>query len=430
MKPAAAFGPFRLDPANALLTREGRPVKLRPKAFAMLAYLVAAAGRLVTKKELLDDLWPDVFVGDAALKTCVREIRHALRDDAQRPCFIETAHRRGYRFIAPIDSCTDAADGVGVPASPGAVRSADNLYQPPPTRYARHGNVNIAYQVIGDGPVDLVCTNGWVSHLEYMWGESSCASFLLRLASFARVILFDTRGAGLSDQLPDAPAPDLRIDDLRAVMDAAGSRRAVLAGISDGGAVCSLFAALHPERTLGLVLIGSYAKGLASPDYPWGRSREDSDELLECIRRDWGGACRIVDLDKLAPSRAQDETFRKWWSTYVRNGATPAAALALARMNAEVDVRAVLPLVRVPALLLHRTGDEVWPVEGARYMAACIPSARLVELPGRDHLPFAGDDAIVGEIETFVSGSRLTAAPVMPDRTRSASPWLSAHMCR
>jgi pimeloyl-ACP methyl ester carboxylesterase len=424
MSQSSAFGPFRLDPANELLTRDGRAVKLRPKAFAMLAYLVASAGQLVTKQDLLDDLWPDAFIGDAALKTCMREIRQALDDDAQHPRYIETAHRHGYRFIARVDRI-DAIEGPDVPAR------AESPYRPPRTQYARHGAANIAYQVIGEGPIDLVCAHGWVSHLEYMWEEPSFSGFLMRLASFARVILYDTRGAGLSDQLPDAPGPDLRVDDLRAVMDAVGSRQAVLVGISDGGAVCSLFAALHPERTRALVMIGSYAKGTASPDYPWGRSGEEVESLLERIRREWGGPDGVVALDDLAPTRADDETFRKWWSGYLRNGATPAAALTLARMNACADVREVLPVIRVPSLLLHRSGDRMMPIEGARYMAACIPSARLVELPGRDHLPFVGDqDAIVNEIERFVSAPAPTAAPVMPDQTRTASRWASAHMCR
>jgi len=274
----------------------------------------------------------------------------------------------------------------------------------PETRFARAGDVHLAYQVVGDGPIDLVCATGWVSHLEYMWEEPSFASFLMRLASFARVILFDTRGAGLSDQLPAAPVLDQRIDDLRAVMDAVGSERAVLLGISDGGPVCSLFAALHPERTLGLVLIGAYSKGLASPDYPWGRSREASDAFIERIRCEWGGP---VGIDDLAPSRADDERFRKWWSTYLRNGATPAAALSLAQMNAAVDVRDVLPVIHVPALVLHRTGDRARSVESGRYLAAAIPSAQLIELPGEDHLPFLGDqDAIIREIERFAAARR------------------------
>jgi pimeloyl-ACP methyl ester carboxylesterase/DNA-binding winged helix-turn-helix (wHTH) protein len=418
------FGPFRLDPANELLTRDGRAVKLRPKAFAMLSYLVASAGQLVTKQDLLDDLWPDAFIGDAALKTCMREIRQALDDDAQHPRYIETAHRRGYRFIAQVDGI-DAAEGPHVPAQ------ADSPFRPPRSRYARHGSANIAYQVIGDGPIDLVCSNGWVSHLEYMWEEPSFASFLMRLASFARVILYDTRGAGLSDQLSDAPGLDLRVDDLRAVLDAVGSRQTVLVGISDGGAVCSLFAALHPERTQGLIMIGSYAKGTASPDYPWGRSKEEIDRLLERIRREWGGPDSVMALDDLAPEYAQNEAFRKWWSRYLRNGATPAAALALTEMNAGADVREALPAIHVPSLLLHRTGDRMMPVEGARYMAACIPSARLVELPGRDHLPFVGDqDAIVNEIERFVLDQQPVAAPALPDRTRRASSWASAQISR
>src|SRR5262245_23230922 len=173
-----AFGRFTLDPDNETLTRDGQPVRLRPETFAMLAHLVAAAGHLVTKQDLLDALWPDVFVGDAALKTCMREIREALGDDARQPGFIETAHRRGYRFIAPLDSSS-------------GTRRAGNVLEAPRTRYARCGDANIAYQVIGNGPVDAVVTTGWVSHLDYMWTEPRFAAFLMRLSSFARLIVFD-----------------------------------------------------------------------------------------------------------------------------------------------------------------------------------------------------------------------------------------------
>ena len=392
--PPIAFGPFRLDPANETLTRDGRPVRLRPKAFAMLSHLAGAAGRLVTKKDLLDTLWADVFVGDAALKTCMREIREALGDDAQRPRYIETAHRRGYRFVAAVDD----AD---------AVSPAEALFKPPRTHYTHDGGVNLAYQIVGDGPIDLVFAPGWISHLDYVWAEPSFACFLVRLAAFARLILFDTRGTGLSDRRPDVPTAAKRVSDLRAVMDAAGSPRAALFGVSDGAAICSLFAATHPERATALVTFGGYARGTASADYRFGPTAEDHRRLHEAIVRDWEGPAGPVDLVERAPSRAADARFRIWWSRYLRMGATPAAAVSLARMNAGLDVRGMLPSVRVPALVLHRTGDRMVPVAAARDLANRMASARLVELPGCDHLPFVGDqDAIVDEIERFLAGSR------------------------
>ena len=204
---ALTFGAYVLNRASAQLTRDGRVVPLTPKAYDVLSYLVEHAGRLVTKQELLDAGWPDVFVGDAALKVCIREIRKALDDEAQRPHYIETAHRRGYRFIAGVSAA--APDAPPVPASSGAAQQAP--FEPPRTQYAHSGDVNIAYQVLGDGPIDLVFVMGWVSHLECFWTEPSFARFLRRLSEFARLILFDKRGTGLSDrvaELREAPRSD------------------------------------------------------------------------------------------------------------------------------------------------------------------------------------------------------------------------------
>ncbi|HMF93368.1 MAG TPA: alpha/beta fold hydrolase [Vicinamibacterales bacterium] len=380
-----AFGGFRLDRANELLTREGVRIPLRPKAFAMLALLVTSPGRLMMKEDLLDTLWPDSFVGDAALKTCVREIRDALGDNARRPEYVETAHRRGYRFIARVE-----------PAQP----QADSPFAPPRTLYAREGDANIAYQVVGDGPIDLVVANGWISHLDYMWSEPSFACFLLCLASVARVILFDARGTGLSDRLIDGPTPQSRVDDVRIVMNAAGSERAALLGFSDGGPICAMFAQQFPERAAALMMFGSYAKGTRAPDYPWGPTDEAQRRFIDSIRREWGGP---VGIDAYAPSQAADPGFRSWWSTYLRVGAAPAPAIAMAQMNAALDVRAIVPQIDRPTLILHRRDDRVAPVAGARHMAARIPTAAFVELPGSDHLPFVGNpDAIVDVVERFL----------------------------
>lgn len=271
------------------------------------------------------------------------------------------------------------------------------------TRYARSGDVNIAYQVIGDGPFDLVFVMGWVSHLDYFW-EGPSSRFLERLASFSRLILFDKRGTGLSDRVATMPAMDERMDDVRAVMDAVGSDRAALLGISEGAAMCALFAATFPERTTALVMYGAYAKRQWAPDYPWAPTPEQRQEFLDAIEHGWGG---VVDLDTLAPGTVGDSAFRQWWATYLQRSASPGAALALARMNTEIDIRDVLPAIRVPTLILHRTGDLDIDVGGARYMASIIPDATYVELPGNDHLVFAGDQgAVLAEIEQFLTGQR------------------------
>jgi pimeloyl-ACP methyl ester carboxylesterase len=285
------------------------------------------------------------------------------------------------------------------------------LGQPPETRYARSGDVNIAYQVVGEGPPDLVYVPGWVSNVELNWEEPSYARFLGRLASFSRMIVFDKRGTGLSDRVPVDQLPTLeqRMDDVRAVMDAAGSTRATLVGVSEGGPMCALFAATYPDRTTSLVVCGTYARRARGPGYPWGRSKEEQEEFLREIEEGWGGP---VALAPRAPGAMRDERFVRWWSTYLRQSASPTAVLTLTRMNYEVDVRDVLPTIRVPSLVIHREGDRVMRTGEARYIAAQIPGARLVVLPGDDHLPWVGDqDAILDEIEEFVTGVRPAHEP-------------------
>jgi pimeloyl-ACP methyl ester carboxylesterase/DNA-binding winged helix-turn-helix (wHTH) protein len=415
------FAQFRLDPVSGQLYGDAATVPLTPKAFALLTYLAQQAGRLVSKQELLDAVWPGVFVGDAVLKSTIREVRKALGDDPQCPRFIETAHRRGYRFIAPTAaSASPAIAGFAHgPIADAAARPFDVHSLPPAaavtaarrTCYARSGSVNIAYQVVGSGPIDLVFVMGWVSHLEYFWNEPSFARFLGRLASMARLILFDKRGTGLSDPVPVAQLPTLeqRLDDVRAVMEAAGSERAVLLGVSEGGPLCSLFAATYPEKTEALVMIGSYARRIRDDEYPWGPTREDRDAFCQAIVEQWGGPVGVEDR---APSKAADPVFREWWASYLRMGASPSAAVALTRMNAEIDVRDVLPSIRVPTLVLHRRGDRCLKLEEGRYLASRIPGAAFVELPGEDHLPFVGNqEEILTEIETFLSRAHVREAP-------------------
>jgi pimeloyl-ACP methyl ester carboxylesterase/DNA-binding winged helix-turn-helix (wHTH) protein/class 3 adenylate cyclase len=397
--PLLTFDRFKIDPSSGQLYGDSGPISLTPKALSLLEYLAARPGRLVKKSELLDAIWPGVFVADGALKVCIREIRRALGDDAQAPRFIETAHRRGYRFIAEVTQSMPAGE------APRSAPIADQVgVTPGPIQYARSGDVNIAYQVCGNGPVDLVFVMGWVSHLEYYWKEPSFARFLSRLASFSRLILFDKRGTGLSDPVTQLPTLEQRMDDVRAVLDAVGSRHAVLLGVSEGGPMCSLFAATYPGQTEALIMIGTYARRLRAPDYPWAPTRDQREAFFREIVDNWGGPVGIADR---APSVAQDPAFREWWASFLRMGASPAAAIALTRMNAEIDVRHILPTIRVPTLVLHRTGDRTLLLEEGRYVASLIPNASFVEMPGDDHLPFVGDqDALLDEIERFLAAAR------------------------
>ena len=274
----------------------------------------------------------------------------------------------------------------------------------PETRYASSDGVSIAYQTIGEGPIDLVVVPGWLSNLDAFWEEPAVEAFYLRLASFSRLILFDKRGTGLSDRVAELPSLEVRMDDVRAVLDAVGSERAALLGYSEGGPMCALFAATYPERTSALVMIGSFARVMQAPDYPFGRPQERNDAFMAEIERDWG---KPVGIDVRAPSRIGDERFRQWWARLLRASASPSAAVNLLRMNAQIDVRPVLPSIRVPTLVLHAVGDRTITVENGRYLARTIPGANLVELPGEDHVPYLSDaEAILDEIEVFLTGMR------------------------
>ena len=277
------------------------------------------------------------------------------------------------------------------------------------TRYAKSGDVHIAYQVVGEGPVDLVLVQGWVWNVELFWEDPPWSAFCERLASFSRLILFDKRGTGLSDRVSVREMPTLeeRMDDVRAVMDAVGSESAFVLGISEGGPMSVLFAASHPERTRGLVLYGSFPRITRGVDYPWGFAPDQVEPLLELAERTWGEGTFSGRL--LAPSQLPERL--PFFARLEREGASPGAVMAVIRMVAEIDVRGVLPLIALPTLIVHRDADAIAPIEGARYTAAQIPGARLVELAG-EHSPLVGDtDAILDEIEEFVSGRRHEHAP-------------------
>ena len=278
------------------------------------------------------------------------------------------------------------------------------------TRYAKSGDLNIAYQVLGDGPIDVVFAPGYMSHLEQNQWWPPYRAFLERFASFSRLIIFDRRGTGLSDRILTLGSFEEMMDDIGAVMDAAGSERAALIGGAEGGPMCALFAATFPERTTALILASSYARRTWAPDYPWGLDQDSQQRVLDQYEQRWGR--EDFGLRALAPSALDDERFRQWYAQACRFAGTPASARAWFQVTMEIDIRDVLPAIRVPTLVVHRAGDRVIPVEAGRYLAEHIPNAKYIELDGSDHLPFQeGAEATVDEAEEFLTGSRRDREP-------------------
>jgi pimeloyl-ACP methyl ester carboxylesterase len=405
------FGRFRVDVEERLLFDAANAISLPPKIFDTLLLLVENHGHALGKEEMMKRIWTDSFVEENNLAQNISILRKTFGDDTN---FIETVPKRGYRFTALVQTIEDKPEMIFEHAHVSNQDAETEKTSPlavlpthkPEIHYAQNGDVNIAYQVVGKGDLDVVFVMGWISHLEYFWEEPSFAAFLNRLASFSRLILFDKRGTGLSDRVPNNELPTLeqRMEDVHAVMDAVGSERAALVGISEGGPMCSLFAATYPEKTLALTMIGTYAKRIWAEDYPWAPTAEEREKFYELLRRDWG---KPIGIEDRAPSKANDETFRNWWASYLRSGASPGAAIALTKMNADIDVRNVLPTIQVPTLVIHRSGDVCLKVEEGRFVASQIPGAKYVELGGIDHLPFVGEQTeILDEIEEFLTGVR------------------------
>ncbi|MGD2050730.1 MAG: adenylate/guanylate cyclase domain-containing protein [Chloroflexota bacterium] len=273
--------------------------------------------------------------------------------------------------------------------------------QPQPlTRYAKAGDVHIAYQVFGEGPIDLVFVPGFVSHIENYWDEPRFARWLRRLGTFARVVLFDKRGTGLSDRVTELPGMDQRMDDVSAVMNAVGMERAAIFGISEGGSLATLFCATYPDRSRALILYGAFAQFTS-----WFPTQTALDGLFEYIVNDWGSG---KSLPLFAPSEKGNLPFQQWWGKFERLGASPGAVKTLMRMNSQIDITDVLPSVNVPTLVIHRNSDVAVNVEGGRFLAERIPGAKYVELPGVDHIVFVGEnsDLILDEMEQFLTGEK------------------------
>jgi pimeloyl-ACP methyl ester carboxylesterase len=386
------FDQYAINSQTFEAFRSGERLPVEPQVLDLLIFLLENHSRVVTKEEVFEVVWKGRLVSDATLSSRIKAVRQLIGDDGTAQRFVRTIHGRGFRFAHDVH----IEDGAGVAASSNPSRDLSTC-PPPETRYARSGDVHVAYHLFGDGPVNLVLAPGFVSHVDNSWDSEPVNRWLTQIGQMARVAMFDKRGTGLSDPVSELPGMDQRMDDVRAVMDAAGFERAVIMGISEGGSLASLFAATHPERCQGLILYGAFAKFTS-----WYPTSEALQQLFDYIETDWGTG---KSVPQFAPSVADDPDFRPWWGKFERFGATPGAAIALMRMNSEIDISDILPIIQAPTLVLHRTGDVLIDVEGGRCLAEHIPNARLIEYPGKDHLVWVGDEVngILLAIQDFIT---------------------------
>ena len=389
---------LELDTLLFELRRHGQQVPMEPQAFDVLVYLVSHRDRVVPKEELMDAIWGGRFVSETAVTSRIKQVRKALGDDGQAQRLIRTLHGRGYHFVGPVEAEDSAACGQR-DASSGATE---------PVRYTVSDDLHVAYQVTGGGDLDIVLISGFASHLELDWADPRHAHFLDRLGSMGRLIRFDKRGTGMSDRPSGLPDLETRMHDVLAVMDAVGSRRAVLCGYSEGGAMAILMAATHPERTSALVLYGCYAKATWAPDYAWARTQEARRAYTEMLLTSWDWE---ADFRRRCPSA--DAAMQRWWAQRMRAAATPSTIRALLDMNSLVDVRDALGAVRVPALVLHHIDDAMFQVQNARYIADHIAGAQQQLLEGDDHFCSGNSDQILDAIEPFLSGLRTPTEPAL-----------------
>lgn len=370
-----SFGEFRIDAARFEIDRGGRPLGVEPQVLELLILLLKNRDRVVTRDELLETVWQGRVVSDTTLSSRIKTARQLIGDDGARQDYIKTVHGRGFRFVGDVSE---------------EARGQSAAVERPATRYARSGDVHVAYQVFGDGPSRMVLAPGFVSHIDNYWDSPRFREWLNRLGRLARVAMFDKRGTGLSDPVSSLPPMDERMDDLRAVMDAAGFETAHVMGVSEGGSLAALFAAHHPQRCDGLIIYGGFAQFRH-----WHPDDASLQRLFDYVESGWGSG---KSLPLFAPTVGEDPEMVRWWGRFERLGATPGACIALMRMNSRIDITCVLPGIRVPALVVHRAGDVLVDVEGGRQLAAGIPGAQYAELPGVDHLPFVGDTERVIEV--------------------------------
>lgn len=393
-----SFDQFRVDTTAFEVRRDDVCLAAQPQVIELLVLLLIHQDRMISRDEIFKQVWKGRVVSDTTLSSRIKTIRQLLGDDGVTQKYIRTIHGRGFRFVGNAKSIDPPANSPdwGVPAAPS---------ERPRTRYAKSGNIHVAYQVYGDGPVNMVMAPGFVSHIENYWDSPDMASWLTALGRHATVALFDKRGTGLSDSVSTLPGLDERMDDVRAVMDAVGWESAFIMGISEGGSLAALFAATYPKRSLGVILYGAFARFSS-----WFSTEEALQELFDYVDTSWGSG---VSLPKFAPSVGNDPDAIEWWGKFERLGATPGAVIALMKMNSSIDISQILPAIQVPALVIHCREDILIDFEGGQYLAENIPNAHLVELPGDDHLPWFGSNTekITAAIGDFLAGEVMHTVP-------------------
>ncbi|MGB5809032.1 MAG: alpha/beta fold hydrolase [Polyangiales bacterium] len=361
-----AFDEFELDPARRELRIGDAVQSVQPQVFDLLVYLVERRDRVVSKRELLESLWPDSVVTESSLQRAVSLARSALGERGAE--LIQTFPRQGYRF-------TGAIERRSKPGEPLTLRP----------RYAKSEDVHIAYTEFGAGAVDIVIVNGWIMPMRAMFRHSKVRSALEALAKMGRVIMFDKRGTGLSDRVKELPSHQQRMDDLRVVLDACGSEQAILIGCSEGGALAIIYAATYPERVRAMVLPGAFARMTQAPNYAFGYPSDAMEKLRGYISGGWG---KGASLKAICPSLASDPEFAEWVAFAEQEGSSPGGAIDLLDMNMRIDLRALLPSIQAPTAVLQATDDRMVDPASGPYLAKHIPRAKYVEIEGDDHIFF------------------------------------------
>jgi pimeloyl-ACP methyl ester carboxylesterase len=395
------FDEFELDPARRELRVDGEARPLQPQVFDLLLYLVENHERVVPKQELLETLWPDTIVTESSIQRGVSLARSALGERGAE--LIQTFPRQGYRFIGNVRTSKKP--------------SSRAILQP---RYARSGDVHIAYATLGEGKTDIVVVLGWVLPMRAMFQHPKTRAVMEALSEIGRVIIFDKRGTGLSDRVKEVPIHEQRMDDLRTVLDACGSEQAILIGFSEGGALAMLYAATYPERVRGLVLCGAFARMTRATDYPCGYTSEEMDKLKGYIRGAWG---KGASLRAIAPSQLSDPEFVDWVTFSEQEGTSPGSALDLLEMNIRIDLRALLPAIRVPTAVMQAADDKMIHPASGPYLAKHISNAQYVESPGDDHVFFFRGGHEIADAVRWV----LSQDPPEPEGDRFLSTVLVAH---